>query len=285
MISVNNTLKNMENNNFVVFIISHGRADKIITLKSLQKCNYTGDWYIILDNEDKTLDQYKNKFGEDKIIVFNKKEMADLVDEGNNFDNRRTTTHARNACFNIAKNLGKKYFLVLDDDYGSFLFRYERGLYIKNINKVFNKFIKFMDNIPILLSVAFSQGGDHIGGFNGTKLKRKAMNSFFCNVDRPFQFVGQLNEDVNTYITLGSQGGLFFTFTSIQLNQAPTQKTSGGMTEAYLQYGTYCKTFTSVMMMPSSVKVMMMSTTNQRLHHSIKWVNTTPMILDQKYKK
>jgi hypothetical protein len=36
---------------------------------------------------------------------------------------------------------------------------------------------------------------------------------------------------------------------------------------------------------PSSVKVSVMNATNKRIHHSIKWINTTPMILDPKYKK
>jgi hypothetical protein len=38
-------------------------------------------------------------------------------------------------------------------------------------------------------------------------------------------------------------------------------------------------------MQPSSVKVSMMNSNNPRIHHSIKWLNTTPMILDEKYKK
>ena len=275
----------MDKNNFVVFIITHGRPNDVITINTLTRSNFIGELYLVLDNEDKTIDKYIKKYGTDKIIVFDKKFYADQVDEGNNFDNRRTTTHARNACFDIAKKLGKKYFLVLDDDYTGFSFRYEHGPIIKNINRVFDIFVSFLHYTPQCLSIAFSQGGDHIGGFSGTKLKRKAMNSFFCSTDRPFQFLGQLNEDVNAYVVHGSTGGLFFTFTSVQLNQKPTQKTGGGMTDAYLQYGTYCKSFTSVMMMPSSVRVSMMITTNQRLHHNISWAHTVPMIIQEKYKK
>ena len=37
---------------------------------------------------------------------FDKKAMADSVDEGNNFDNRKVIVHARNSCFEIAKELG-----------------------------------------------------------------------------------------------------------------------------------------------------------------------------------
>ena len=53
----------------------------------------------------------------------------------------------------------------------------------------------------------------------------------------------------------------------------------------YLRFGTYCKAFTTVMMMPSSVKVSMMNTTNPRIHHLIKWANTVPMIIDERHKK
>ena len=94
-----------------------------------------------------------------------------------------------------------------------------------------------------------------------------------------------MNEDVNTYTTLGSRGGLFFTFTSLQLNQTQTQATSGGITEMYLRFGTYCKAFTTVMMMPSSVKVSMMNTTNPRIHHLISWAQTVPCIIRQSLKK
>lgn len=274
-------------NKYVVFIISHGRPNNIITLKTLNKNNYNGPVYIILDNEDKKIDEYKKIYGEDFIKVFDKKKYADLVDEGNNFDNRRTTAHARNACFDIADDLGYEFFLVLDDDYTDFLYRYENKLgftpLIKNINTIFDYFFTFLKNTETK-SIAFSQGGDHIGGFSVTKIKRKAMNSFFCSTKKRFYFVGQLNEDVNTYIILGSRGDIFFTYTSIQLNQKPTQNQAGGMTEAYLKYGTYIKTFTTILMHPSSVKVSVIGS-DMRLHHRIKWVNTVPLILNEKYKK
>ena len=111
------------------------------------------------------------------------------------------------------------------------------------------------------------------------------MNSFFCSTDREFQFVGSINEDVNTYTTLASRGDIFFTFTSVQLCQKQTQQQGGGMTDVYLLSGTYVKSFTTVLMQPSSVKIYMMQTTNQRLHHSVSWKNTTPMIISQRHKK
>jgi hypothetical protein len=111
------------------------------------------------------------------------------------------------------------------------------------------------------------------------------MNSFFCSTDKPFKFFSRLNEDVNTYITLGNRGHLFFTINQVMLSQVQTQGSSGGMTEAYLDYGTYVKSFYSVMYMPSSVKVKMMNTTHKRLHHSVTWKHTTPCILREEIKR
>jgi hypothetical protein len=275
----------MENKDFAVFILTHGRPDNVKTLSTLKKCGYTGKIYFIVDNEDKTIEQYQKNYGIENVKMFDKKAMADEVDEGNNFDERRTITHARNACFKIAKEIGITYFVQLDDDYYYFGYRYDTGARkITNMDKVFEIMLNFYKSVDIK-SIAFGQGGDHIGGFSGIKLKRKCMNSFFCSTEREFQFVGSMNEDVNTYTTLGSRGDVFFTFTNLQLDQKDTQSQTSGITDMYQRFGTYCKAFTTAMMQPSSVKVSMMNSNNPRIHHSIKWINTTPMILDEKYKK
>jgi len=275
----------METKNFAVFILTHGRADSVFTYKTLKKCGYTGLVYFIVDNEDKMIDQYIKNFGEEYVKIFDKKKMADSIDEGNNFDNRKVIIHARNACFHIAKDLGIKNFVQLDDDYYYFGYRYETGAkIIKNLDRVFEIVLDFYKNTTIT-SIAFSQGGDHIGGFSGIKLKRKCMNSFFCSTDRYFQFVGSINEDVNTYTTLGSRGDVFFTFTNIQLDQKDTQSNKGGMTDQYALSGTYVKSFHTVMMQPSSVKISMMNSNHPRLHHSINWKATTPMIISSKHRK
>jgi hypothetical protein len=172
----------MKNKDFTVFILTHGRPDNVRTLTTLKKRGYTGNWFMIVDNEDKTLDRYIKNFGADRVIVFDKKEIADRTDEGNNFDNRKVIIHARNACFEIAERLGIKYFLQLDDDYTQFAFRFENAIgvepIIKDIDRVFDVFLEFYKSTNVK-SIAFSQGGDHIGGFTITKMKRKCMNSFF----------------------------------------------------------------------------------------------------------
>ena len=295
MKSRNNTLKNMDN--FCVFILTHGRPDNVKTLTTLKRCGYTGKIYYIVDNEDNSIDRYIKNFGAENVRVFDKKHYADNVDEGNNFDERRTITHARNACFDIAKELGVTYFIELDDDYTAFDFRIDtnstenRGDIkpIKNIDNIFNYLLDYYKGTDFK-SIAFAQGGDFIGGINNGKgsyrfNKRKCMNSFLCSVDRPIRFVGAMNEDVNTYTSEGCRGNLFYTIPFISLTQTATQGQAGGISDMYLKYGTYCKAFTTVMMHPSGVKVSMMNAKNMRLHHTIKWVNTTPMIIREKHKK
>lgn len=281
---------------FAIFILTHGRPTNIKTMATLKECGYTGRLYLVVDDEDKTLDKYIANFGKDRVVVFNKKEMADQVDEGNNFDERRTITHARNACFKIAKDLGIKYFMELDDDYISFEYRYVSRCgeklkvhYVSNLDAVLGLYLEFYKATGFS-SMAFAQGGDFIGGAENkyaTKkpLIRKCMNSFICSTDRPFQFIGAMNEDVNTYVTLGSRGVLFGTIPMISLVQTATQSQKHGITDMYLRFGTYCKAFTTVMMHPSSVRISMMNTSNPRIHHLIKWQNTTPMIVSEQYRK
>lgn len=282
----------MKNKKFAVFILSHGRADNIITLNALEKGNYTGDIYIIIDDEDKQGERYKELYG-DKVIVFSKKEMDGTFDIGDNFDDRRVVVYARNKCHEIAKSLGLDYFLELDDDYTDFCFRYEdegklKKIDCRNLDKLFDVTVDFLETSGAH-AVAFAQGGDYIGGIGSMawqkKLLRKVMNTFFCKTDRPFQFYGRINEDTTMYTVLGQKGYVFFTLGDVMVNQLQTQANSGGLTDIYLDKGTYYKSFCSVMFSPSCVKVSSMGNTYRRIHHKVLWNNCTPKIINQKWKK
>lgn len=283
----------MMRDDFAVFILTHGRPNNVITYETLKKYKYNGKLYFIIDNEDNQAEEYYKRFGKDNVIMFDKLAISKTFDTGDNFSDRRTIVYARNACFNIARDLGIKYFLELDDDYTDFMFRYiENGKlkrrYCQDINYIFNAMIDFLNSSDKIRTVAFSQGGDFVGGAEGQynkKVLRKAMNSFFCDVDKPITFVGRINEDVNTYTLLGQQGVVFLTITDFMLNQLQTQSNKGGMTNVYLDSGTYLKSFYSVMYSPSCVKVSIMETQNKRIHHKVFWNNCSPKILNEKWKK
>lgn len=283
----------MKNKNFAVFILTHGRPLKVHTYNSLLKHGHTGDIYIIIDNEDTQAEAYKQTYG-DKVIVFDKKTISETFDQGDNFEDRRAIVYARNACFDIAKELGIKYFMQFDDDYTAFSYRFtSKGEYlhrpIKNLDVIFDAMLYYYKTINVK-SIAMAQSGDFLGGENGPygkgkKIFRKCMNTFLCSTDRPFQFVGRINEDVNTYTNVQSRGNVFLTFSNLAINQLATQSNSGGMTELYLDSGTYIKSFYTVMYSPSCCKIVPMGETHRRLHHRIKWKNAVPVILNESYKK
>ena len=274
--------------NFCALILTHGRPDKVYTIKALESSGYTGDYYIVIDNEDKMAAEYK-RIHKEKVIVFDKEAIAKTFDNADNFNDRRAIVYARNASFDIAKHLGYKYFIQLDDDYDKFSYKFDENLKfqerkIKNLDKMFYNLLKYYLSTPAL-SIAIAQNGDFIGGKDNDiakkkYLKRKAMNTFICSVDRPFKFIGRINEDVNTYTRLGSTGELFFTIPLIAINQKQTQSSTGGMTDLYIDSGTYIKSFYSVMYMPSSVKIREMGNINKRLHHNINWNYTVPKIVE-----
>jgi hypothetical protein len=287
----------MKNSDFCVFILTHGRPDHVITYKSLMKGGYTGKVYFVIDNEDKTADQYYKNFGRENVIMFDKKAISDTFDEADNFEDRRAIVYARNACFDIARDLGFTYFLELDDDYTDFRFKFDsKGDYgDKAMNKsngrldhVFDAMLEYYKSIPVK-SIAFAQGGDFIGGKDGSKSKlkplRKCMNTFFCSTERPFKFLGRINEDVNTYTWYQSIGNIFLTITNVGINQLQTQSNKGGMTDIYLDSGTYVKSFYSVMYHPTGVKIKLMQSEHKRLHHEVRWKFTAPYIIDEKFKK
>lgn len=280
-------------NNFAVFILTFGRSEKVFTYNTLKKQGYTGKIYFLCSDDDKELPNYKKKFSEN-VQVFSKDDYLKKFDIGDNFDDKRVVVYARNAVFDVADKLGIKYFLVLDDDYTDFGYRFNDKLQyvykgIKNLDKVFSAILNFYKKTNIL-SIALAQGGDYIGGKESgfaqkVQLKRKCMNTFFCSTDRRFNFIGRINEDVNTYVALAIRGGVFFTTSQLSVQQLQTQSNSGGLTEFYLDGGTYVKSFYTILFSPSSVKINLMGNKHKRLHHKVKWNNTVPKILSEKNKK
>ncbi len=281
-------------NNFIAFILTNGRPDRVFTYETLRNSGYTGAIYLLIDDLDKTKDLYIEKFGKE-VIVFDKRAIAKKFDSGDNFNDMRAIIYARNASFEVARNLGIKYFIQLDDDYTSFQYRFDNNFKykpksLKNLDRVFEALLDFYIDSGAD-SIAMAQGGDFIGGDSGSlasrvKLKRKCMNSFICSTDRPFKFIGRINEDVNTYTHLASKGKVFFTTNFVNLNQKRTQSNPGGMTDLYLDGGTYLKSFYSVIYQPSSVRVGVLSDRcASRLHHRIDWKATTPMILREDLRK
>lgn len=288
----------IEKDDFAVFILTHGRPDKVLTFNTLRKQGYTGKIFLIVDDGDKTLKKYREAFGE-QVLVFSKKEIEKTFDTGDNFKNRQVIVYARNACFEIAEKIGLRYFIQMDDDYYGFQYRFNGKFESKirmvktGLDGIFQAVFNFYKTTSAK-SICLGQGGDYIGGTVSTtvdmvKTKRKAMNSFFCDVQRPFKFHGRINEDVITYSYLQSQGNLFFTILQVSLSQLQSQSNKSGMSDIYKEGGTYVKSFYAVMFCPSAVKVYWFEDghgqVGGRLHHFVRYENCCPMVVSERFKK
>jgi TET-Associated Glycosyltransferase len=280
----------MKHEGFAALILAHGRPDRVYTVETLRRAGYTGRIVIVVDNEDPTAPEYLKRYG-DQVYIFNKIDAARDTDSGDNFGDRRGVVFARNSCFKIAAELGLQHFIELDDDYTDFRHKRDgRGNYIhlkwiRDLDAVFDVMLDYFRSTRAT-SIAMAQGGDFFGGAeSNTSPRRKVMNSFICSVDRPFKFYGRSNEDLTTSVLLGGRGALFLTFTEVALQQKQTQQNAGGMTELYLDQGTYVKSLYSVIYAPSAVKVSVMHSKHARIHHRVSWRHAVPVVLAETLRK
>lgn len=280
---------------FCIFILTHGRPDRVHTYDSLMKAGYTGKLFIVIDDEDKTADGYRKRFG-DKVLQFCKADYAASTDEGDNFQHRKAIVYARNACWDLAQQVGCRYFVQFDDDYTKFHIRWKEDgsatscLVRRRIDDVIGELLAFFV-LCNAESIAMSQGGDFIGGGTEDKrrLSRKCMNSWFCDAEKRIQFFGHMNEDVSAYVTYGRRGKLFLTVMQSNLTQKETQTTAGGMSDLYLSAGTYAKSFYTVMAAPSCTQIGVMGdprgSNGARIHHKINWHTAVPKIIREEHRK
>lgn len=296
----------MNETDIPIMIMSYKRPGKMHTARVLRELQYE-PWFIVVDDEDPTLEEYRQKFG-DRVVVFDYSEARRNVDMGDNI-NYRTRVSAVNEMPNIVQRLGYRYYILFDDDYTHFDYTYDSFLRrnvvrngktswsdIKITAKTFTRavhaYFRYFRTTERFTSLAMAQRGDFFGGKRGTRpvLMRKVMNSFFCDVQRPVRFYGRLNEDVTAYTLLGRMGELFGTCTMVCLRQVATQQTPGGVSDVYIAEGTYVKTFYSVLYAPSCVRVGMIENATAkrnslRIHHRVRWKYAAPKILRESVKR
>lgn len=293
---------------FAIFIACYKNTD-VTTYKTLKQYNYNHDnIYLVIGSDDPNKEQFIEKYG-DIVKVFDKDkvEFDHMIDSKNRV--YKVISYFRNYCYELAEQLGYEYFIELDDDYDEFCIRYLEGDKLRHLsfgNKVFKdkdmiykgimSLIDIIDLDDRIVAMAWAQGGDFIGGASSYFMihgKRKVMNSIIIKTkskERARSFAGVINEDVNFYVGNGMIGNICLTVGNLMINQATTQHKDNnvGMTEVYGKYGTYYKSYPSVMLCPSGVKIgILNSNTNimyTRIHHSIDWNKVCPKIISDKYK-
>ena len=277
-----------------VFILSHGRPDKQLTYTTLRREGYTGPIRIVCDDEDKTVEQYKAGFpGE--VLVFNKLAAIAKTETFYNKPYHKAVIYARGTLYDFSRQLGWTHFIMMDDDYYHIYFKWNhyykevgltrfKGMEAQRLDELFDATFDLLA-VSGASTISFAQGGDTMGGSSGKAglhfYSRKVMNSHFVDVSKPIVFRGFVNEDVNLYAEPPMNRFVFQT-NRVSVDPAHTQQYSGGATDMYLAFGTYVKSFMSVIANPSAVKVKMLG---PRIHHLVKTKNVAPVLISGRWKK
>lgn len=277
---------------YPIYILSYNRANSNHTYKLLKKLDYPiNDIFVVVADDDPQIETYKKIHG-DFLLTFSRDALINRYDAMTNNPKRNVVYYIRNHIYELAKKNNHKRFLMLDDDYyliytNKFLSQDLRSVYIRN-RKMFidilDTYFELLDADERIKLIAFAQSGEMMGDQRShmpNMFRRKAMNFFFCDSDKPVEFVGELNEDVNAYVLHGSVGDIFLTPFYVILKQKPTQYQAGGLTEAYLDVGTYRKSYYSVMLKPSAVRLSKIGYTNIRVHHNVAYNYLVPKIISE----
>lgn len=249
-------------NNYAVYIISHKRP-KVETLKALEKAGYTGDYFIVIDDTDPTIEEYKSSYGE-HLLVFNKEKIWENTDTIDNFKIMTCCTYPRNFCIKSAKEKGYKYLINFDDDIKSFGMRYVKdnkllSAKIKDIGRVFEAYIEFMERAKFTCS-GFIMAGRLIGGKKNPLVNScfycRPTNCFILKTSSPY-FKGTYYEDAIYAIQNNKQGKLTYALMPIVINGAPPMKNhdGGGMTAAYEGQNEFTQYFHIKVAEPTSIKL------------------------------
>ena len=78
----------------------------------------------------------------------------------------------------------------------------------------------------------------------------RTMTTFLMREDDIQYFHMRMNDDITTSALNGMRGKLYYTYMPLMLSVDGTQKQAGGMTEIYVDNGTYRKSFYTVMCLP-----------------------------------
>ena len=289
----------MINYNFAIFILSHGRAKNQVTLNTIRnKMSYSGKVYLVCDDQDDQLDDYKSLSGVDDVLIFNKQEAAKDTDTFGNFNNFGSVVFARNATWEFAKNLDLDYFLELDDDYSQFHFRYLKqtavgpilkSMPIKDFDTVVNVFLDFLSSVDNIYSLSFAMPGDFIGGTKSKMIrqgfKRRCLNTFFCSTRRYFPWKSLVLHDLVASTLQNSIGHIFISCSKVGISQPGHAESAGGFTDLYKAYGYYHRSFYLFMAHPSSTEITLSTYPITKITHVMHEKYYSPQIIPQRFQK
>lgn len=275
---------------FAIFILTHGRPYNQKTLSALHKQGYTGKVYLVVDDEDKTKDEYIKEYG-DKVIIFNKDKYVYSTDTGLSVPYRNFAVFARNAIEDLAVQYNLQYFGMFDDDILKFRFRYASdeqllSLPVQNLDNIIAEYVDYMESCK-LACVGFGVSTQYIGGKQCSPVNnslRLCYNAYIrCSM---FNVDWSLNmcEDRITSLLCNMRGQVWQQLLFVQIDTAPLYgKVDGGNSSVYRMLDEFTQVFFPVITNPNNSSI---STYNEHLVIRILGDDSIcPKIIGGKYKK
>jgi hypothetical protein len=254
------------NPDFPLYIVSKGRADSRLTVKTLEKI---GVPYTIVI-EDQEYNDYAAVIDKKNILILDKRYQRDY-DTFDNFGDTKSKGPgpARNFVWDCSIKNGHTWHWVMDDNINGF-FRLNRNLKVPigdgTIFKCMEEFVLRYKNVAM--------AGPNYFMFAPRKKKQPPYKTntriYSCNLirnDIPFRWRGRYNEDTDLSLRILKKKWCTVLFNAFLQHKTTTQVLAGGNTEAfYDKEGTLAKSQMQVDMHPDISRLAMRF---GRVHHYV----------------
>lgn len=248
--------------NSAIFIISHERADRVETYETLRNSGYTGDLYVVIDNEDSMLPAYQDRFS-DALLVFDKQFYIDNTDTLENDKLRASPVYARHAVEDYAQQMNLDAFGMFDDDVKNLRYRWREADTIrsitltKNLDTVFQMYFQFILDTDIA-TTSFANVLLYIGGVDGIESRisnnREMYQIHLRNSKFPYEWKSVVNDDAVTELSYHRQGYMLWSLPFIVFDSPKMNTLPGGMKTVYDSVSEFRRAFLATVAVPGVCK-------------------------------
>jgi len=250
---------------FAIFILSHKRADRVETYSTLINSGYTGEVFIVIDNEDPQKLMYQKRF-ENLLLEFNKSKWIERTDTVTNDKRKSSPVYARNYIEYTAKVMGYDAYIVMDDDITNLRFRYVENYVSKSqalkssLDEVLEAYINYLLTAKIA-TLSFATVMVYAGGVhNEADMVRLANHRYTCqihmrNLAFPVDWISLANNDSISANNTAKIGYLWWSLPFIVYDSPKMNTLPGGMKEVYDGVSEFKRAFMSTVVSPSVCRV------------------------------
>ena len=274
---------------FCIMIISHQRPTTMTTYKLLKETKCTAPIFIVVDDLDPTLSEYKKLYPESVLKIFSKAEMLQHCDPVDNNPSMCSALYPRVFCQLLAERLGYSYYAVLDDDIQGFIYRYEKNgvlasKAVSDVQQLFGAFLSLLDTTPVD-ALGFMNNGGFFGGLSAYQKKYFFIPNcvtLYKTASLIYHFAVR-QEDFCTSSVLCNQGRIMLQTAEASF-KAPARGTNvGGLSSDYKSAKMYIVNFYSLITSPFCCQIKASPDGNITLLKRTN--NFAPKIIDEEWRK